>query len=77
MLLRVLITCAAALKLLTISGFLDQYRCILQAPLLHSGVYVVSGSPQTLQSVCGTGGVGESLEKQIAGRLLNLKHRKR
>jgi len=33
----------------------------------------VSGSPQTSQSVCGPGELGESLEKHTAGRLLNLK----
>lgn len=50
-------------------------RCSPQTltPLLHSGVYVVSGSPQILQSVCGPGELGESLEKHTAGRLLNLK----
>lgn len=33
----------------------------------------MSGSPQTPQSVCGPGELGESLEKHTAGRLLNLK----
>lgn len=33
----------------------------------------MSGSPQTPQSVCGPGDLGESLERHTAGRLLNLK----
>lgn len=58
------------------SRYLHQRGCSPQTltPLLHSGVYVVSGSPQTRQSVFGLGGAArESLEEHAAGRLLNLK----